>query len=220
MDWKILSTSHNFMTWSAASLVTQKCKFLFCFTQQIICFCSFILYFSVPPLGFGTAGLHPDDRLPAILTALDSGYRCESKRYVCCNCHSSGYWHVFSDYRLFDTAQIYGSEAPLAAAIKERNIPREDVTIVTKLHPQYHGYDSTIFAVQESLKNLQTDYIDVFLIHTKYCDNGYFRCPEGLTMILTSDFSLVCLVWKYASKTRLILSSRKYGLSRISTESI
>ncbi|XP_028394202.1 uncharacterized protein LOC114518412 [Dendronephthya gigantea] len=111
--------------------------------------------YKMPPLGFGTAALHPDDRLPAILTALDSGYR------------------------LFDTAQIYGSEAPLGAAIKERNIPRGDITIVTKLHPQYHGYDSTIAAVQESLENLQTDYIDVFLIHTKYCDNGYFRCPEG-----------------------------------------
>lgn len=81
--------------------------------------------------------------------------------------------------RLFDTAQIYGTEVPLGAAIKERNIPRDDVTIVTKLHPQYHGYESTISAVQESLENLQTDYIDVFLIHTKYCDGGYFKCPEG-----------------------------------------
>ncbi|CAB4022524.1 Prostaglandin F synthase [Paramuricea clavata] len=111
--------------------------------------------YTMPPLGFGTAGLHPDDRLPVILTALDEGYR------------------------LFDTAQIYGTEVPLGAAIKERNIPRDDVTIVTKLHPQYHGYESTISAVQESLENLQTDYIDVFLIHTKYCDGGYFKCPEG-----------------------------------------
>ena len=87
--------------------------------------------------------------------------------------------HIYHDYRLFDTAQVYETEGNLGAAIKERNIPREDVTIVTKLHPQYHGYESTISAVQGSLENLQTDYIDVFLIHTKHCDGGYFKCPEG-----------------------------------------
>ena len=96
--------------------------------------------------------------------------------------------------RLFDTAQIYGTEGNLGAAIKERNIPREDVTIVTKLHPQYHGYESTISAVQGSLENLQTDYIDVFLIHTKYCDEGYFKCPEGkLAQILAVVWLLAFL---------------------------
>ena len=81
---------------------------------------------------------------------------------------------------MFDTAQIYGTEAAVAGAIRESNIPRSDVTIVTKLHPQNHGYEWTISSVEVSLKNLQTDYIDVFLIHAKECNAGYFKCPEGI----------------------------------------
>lgn len=111
--------------------------------------------YTMPPLGFGTAALHPSDTLPAIVSALQSGYR------------------------LFDTAQIYGTEAAVGEAIRMSNIPRSDFTIVTKLHPQYHGYDSTISSVESSMNNLQTDYIDVFLIHTKECNAGYFKCPEG-----------------------------------------
>ncbi|UQS87169.1 aldo/keto reductase [Nicoliella spurrieriana] len=68
-------------------------------------------------------------------------------------------------YRLFDTAQFYGNEAVLGQAIKNNGIARGDIFITTKIPEPKQGYDSTLKAVDESLQRLQTDYLDLVLVH-------------------------------------------------------
>jgi diketogulonate reductase-like aldo/keto reductase len=69
-------------------------------------------------------------------------------------------------YRLLDTAQAYENEAYVGSAVKNSGIKREDIFIVSKVRDQNHGYEATIKSVQESLKKLETNYVDLFLIHS------------------------------------------------------
>ncbi|KAI0711077.1 Aldo/keto reductase [Cerioporus squamosus] len=80
-----------------------------------------------------------------------------------------------SGYRLIDTAWAYGTEKATAEAIKKSGIPRSDIWITTKLHHQHHGpYTEEYF--EESLKNLDTDYVDLWLMHwpqhSKFAPDG------------------------------------------------
>lgn len=68
-------------------------------------------------------------------------------------------------YRLIDTAKIYGNERDVGIAIMESKIPREEIFVTTKLWNSDHGYDKTLKAFDESLKKLDLDYIDLYLIH-------------------------------------------------------
>lgn len=66
-------------------------------------------------------------------------------------------------YRLFDTAQYYGNESGVGAAIAKSGIPREEFFITTKVSTS--GYDETSQQIDRALENLQTDVIDLVLIH-------------------------------------------------------
>lgn len=68
-------------------------------------------------------------------------------------------------YRMIDTASFYGNEIGIGKGIKESGINREEIFLVTKLWNEDHGYESTIKAFNKSLKNLDVDYIDLYLIH-------------------------------------------------------
>lgn len=68
-------------------------------------------------------------------------------------------------YRHFDTAQIYDNEYEVGAAIKESNIPREEIFITTKIWTENLSAVKLIPSLKESLKKLQTDYVDLTLIH-------------------------------------------------------
>jgi len=68
-------------------------------------------------------------------------------------------------YRHIDTAAIYRNEEEVGLALQETNVPRKEIFIITKVWDTHQGYDSTLMAYDESLKNLQTDYIDLYLIH-------------------------------------------------------
>lgn len=68
-------------------------------------------------------------------------------------------------YRQIDTASFYKNEVGVGRGIKESKINREDIFVVTKLWNDDHGYEKTIEAFNKSLKNLQLDYIDLYLIH-------------------------------------------------------
>ncbi|HUP26111.1 MAG TPA: aldo/keto reductase [Candidatus Limnocylindrales bacterium] len=70
-----------------------------------------------------------------------------------------------SGYRHFDTAQIYANEAFLGAALKEAKIPRQDVFITTKIWNENLWWDGFDPSFDESLEKLQTDYVDLLLIH-------------------------------------------------------
>lgn len=68
-------------------------------------------------------------------------------------------------YRYFDTASFYGTEEYLGQAIKESGIPREEFFITSKMWKDEMGYEGAKEAFSRSLKNLKTDYLDLYLIH-------------------------------------------------------
>lgn len=106
----------------------------------------------IPNIGFGTWRV-PESELcvQSVLTALDCGYR-----------------HI-------DTAYFYKNEKSIGEAIKQSGIHRNDIFITSKLWNDFHGYELTLKAFEESLENLGTDYLDLFLIHwpnpKKFRDN-------------------------------------------------
>jgi len=68
-------------------------------------------------------------------------------------------------YKSIDTAAIYGNEEGVGQAIKDSNIPREELFITTKLWNSDQGYESTLNAFETSLQKLGLDYLDLYLIH-------------------------------------------------------
>jgi len=84
-------------------------------------------------------------------------------------------------YRLFDTAAIYKNEEPLGRAVRNSGVPREEFFITTKVWIQDAGYESTKKAFERSLKKLQLDYLDLYLVHRPYGDvYGSWRAMEEL----------------------------------------
>ena len=87
-----------------------------------------------------------------------------------------------SGYRKIDTASAYQNERGVGSAIHESGIPREEIFLATKVWNTEQGYDKTLLAFEHSLKQLQTDYIDLYLIHwpvkSKYRDT--YRAMEHL----------------------------------------
>ena len=82
---------------------------------------------------------------------------------------------------MIDSAQAY-NESGVGYAVKSSGIDRGEIFIVSKVHPKNLGFESTLASVETSLKDLQTDYIDVMLIHSKDCDGGpgaLLVCGEG-----------------------------------------
>ncbi len=68
-------------------------------------------------------------------------------------------------YRLIDTAAVYQNEKGVGNAIRESKVPREEIFLTSKVWNSDQGYDSTIKAFEKSLEKLQTDYLDLYLIH-------------------------------------------------------
>ncbi|WP_369281810.1 aldo/keto reductase [Oscillibacter sp. GMB15532] len=68
-------------------------------------------------------------------------------------------------YRHIDTAQGYGNEESVGIAVKKSGIPRKSLFITSKLTNSEHGYEKTLAAFEETMKKLDMDYLDLFLIH-------------------------------------------------------
>lgn len=82
-------------------------------------------------------------------------------------------------YRLIDTAQAYGNEEGVGNTIRKSNIPRKDLFITTKVWISNAGYEKAKASIEESLQKLQTDYIDLLLIHQPFNDYyGTYRAME------------------------------------------
>lgn len=95
----------------------------------------------MPLVGFGTWTLRGEQGKQVVLEALAAGYR------------------------LIDTAHMYGNEDIVGQAVAESGIPREEIFITTKLCGTRAGYKLACQGIEESLDRLQTDYIDLLLIH-------------------------------------------------------
>ena len=84
-------------------------------------------------------------------------------------------------YRLIDTAQSYSNEEAVGRAIKKSGVAREDLFITTKIWIQSNGYEGTKKAFENSLKRLQLNYLDLYLIHQPFGDvYGEWRAMQEL----------------------------------------
>ena len=85
-------------------------------------------------------------------------------------CERSVYEALHTGYRLIDTAASYENEEAVGKAIKRSGVAREELFVTTKLWIQDAGYESAKKAFERSLKRLQLDYLDLYLIHQPYGD--------------------------------------------------
>jgi 2,5-diketo-D-gluconate reductase A len=96
-------------------------------------------------------------------------------------CENAVYEALMTGYRLIDTAAGYLNEEAVGRAIKRSGLPREELFITTKLWIQDAGYESAKLAFAKSLKKLQLDYLDLYLIHQPFGDYyGAWRAMEEL----------------------------------------
>jgi 2,5-diketo-D-gluconate reductase A len=95
----------------------------------------------IPQLGYGVFQIPPDETQRAVEQALEAGYR-----------------HI-------DTAAAYRNERGVAAGIAASGVPLEEIFITTKLWNSEQGFDSTLAAFEHSIEALDTDHVDLYLIH-------------------------------------------------------
>lgn len=109
----------------------------------------------MPILGYGVYQTPPEDTERCVLDAIQVGYRS------------------------IDTAQAYGNEEGVGNAIEKCGLPREDLFITTKIWISNAGYEKAKASIEESLKKLKTNYIDLLLIHQPFGDYyGSYRAME------------------------------------------
>ena len=109
----------------------------------------------MPKLGYGVYQTPPEETERCVLEAIETGYRS------------------------IDTAQAYANEEGVGNALKKSGLPREEFFITTKVWISNAGYEKAKASIEESLKKLQTDYIDLLLIHQPFGDYyGTYRAME------------------------------------------
>ena len=82
-------------------------------------------------------------------------------------------------YRMIDTAQAYHNEEGVGAAIAKSGIAREELFIVSKVWISNYGYEKAKASIEDSLRKLRTDFIDLMLLHQPFCDRyGAYRALE------------------------------------------
>ena len=101
----------------------------------------------MPAVGFGVFQI--DDKEECVRVVLDA---------------------IESGYRLIDTAQSYGNEEAVGEAIKKTSLPREELFITTKVWISNYGYENTKKSVEESLRKMQLDYLNLVLLHQPFKD--------------------------------------------------
>ena len=111
----------------------------------------------MPLISFGVYQIPKEDTKRCVLEAIKSGYRG------------------------IDTAQSYFNESEVGDAIVECGVPREELFITTKVWIDHYGYEECKASVEESLRKLKTDYLDLCLLHQPFSDYyGAYRALEEL----------------------------------------
>ena len=83
-------------------------------------------------------------------------------------------------YRMIDTAQAYHNEEGVGAAVKKSGIARDELFLVSKVWISNYGFDKAKASIDESLRKLGTDYIDLMLLHQPFCDRyGAYHALEA-----------------------------------------
>jgi len=95
----------------------------------------------MPLLGLGVYDMYSAEAEAAVVCALETGYR------------------------LIDTAAMYDNEKEIGNAIRSSAVPRNEIFLTTKVANTDHGFDNTLRAFDESLKKLNCEYIDLYLVH-------------------------------------------------------
>lgn len=95
------------------------------------------------------------------------------------NCEESVGNALKIGYRLIDTAQAYANEEGVGRAIEKSGIPSEDIFVVTKVWMSNAGEEKATASIEDSLRKLKSDYVDLLLIHQAYGDVfGSWRALE------------------------------------------
>ena len=109
----------------------------------------------MPMLGYGVFQVSPEECERCVADALNVGYR------------------------LIDTAQAYRNEEGVGAAVEKSGIPREEIFLVSKIWMSNYGYEKAKASIDESLRKLGSDYIDLMLLHQPFGDRyGAYRALE------------------------------------------
>ena len=109
----------------------------------------------MPQLGYGVYQVTKEECERCVLDALKAGYR------------------------LIGTAQSYFNEEEVGSAIKKSNIPREEIFLTTKVWIENYGYEACNASIEKSMEKLQTDYLDLLLVHQPFSDYyGAWRALE------------------------------------------
>lgn len=96
-------------------------------------------------------------------------------------CKNSVTEAIKAGYRLIDTAACYGNERAVGSAVQDAGIDRRELFLTSKIWIQDAGYAGTLKSFEKTLENLQTDYLDLYLIHMPYGDYfGSWRAMEEL----------------------------------------
>jgi len=96
-------------------------------------------------------------------------------------CERSVYDAITTGYRLIDTAASYGNEEAVGRAIRAAGVPRDELFVTTKVWISDAGDERTIQAFERSLRRLQLDYVDLYLIHQPIGDvHGAWRAMQHL----------------------------------------
>ena len=86
---------------------------------------------------------------------------------------------LHAGYRLIDAAQSYFNEEEVGSAIKKSGVPREEIFLTTKVWVEHYGYEQCKASIEESMRKLQVDYLDLLLLHQPFSDTyGAWRALE------------------------------------------
>lgn len=109
----------------------------------------------MPQMGYGVYQVSPEECERCVSDALSVGYR------------------------MIDTAQAYHNEEGVGRAVKSSGVPRYEVFLVSKVWISNYGYERAKASIGESLRRLQTDYVDLMLLHQPFCDRyGAYRALQ------------------------------------------
>ena len=170
---------------------------------------------NIPALGFGTFRMPGEDVMRVVPKAIELGFR-----------------HI-------DTAQIYGNEAEVGAAIQQSGVARGDIFLTTKVWVDKFAPDAFAASVDESLKKLKTDYVDLLLLHWPQSDVPLASRMESLNAVKKagkvrnigiSNFNIAMMeeaaklsdapiatnqveLHPYLDQSKLLEAARKHGIS-------